>query len=464
MKDHYAVLGLTRGAGDKDIKRAFHTLARELHPDKNSSHNANDKFREVKEAYEALKDEDSRESYHLDCDFEEIKKKCSMAKSSTSYSSKTGYGGRSRYHFYSTSSPFSNFRDGFDFKFNDSSDTADDTPGAYKKYNNSYKESKPKSKPKSKPFTERKPNRSFRTSFNVGGVPMFSFSAFCNMGNFDTEFEAFFDDPIFSSPYFSRYGQRTPGFRSSSRASPDDFAKQKPHKPSRQRHKKHKYNMYGYDSDLDDDLFDWTPKTKPGGPYVDQTEDYYSSEDDEEQDSRDIRKFQCPNCTKMFTLTNLIKHEKTCGPWSARYNTESDWRQQREEMLNKVRSDKKASRAAKKESHPSHEETPTYKFNDPKRIQCQFCYRYFSSTAANKHIPFCMDHTSTTYKPPPSHRASSENPEEDTENPQDEENAESHQSRESSPDDSVRGKRSSRSKESPGPENTYSRHRAGSRS
>jgi molecular chaperone DnaJ len=63
-RDYYEVLGLTRGASEQDVKAAFRKLAKEHHPDKNSGDKAAEhKFKELNEAYEALKDPQKRAAY-----------------------------------------------------------------------------------------------------------------------------------------------------------------------------------------------------------------------------------------------------------------------------------------------------------------------------------------------------------------------------------------------------------------
>jgi molecular chaperone DnaJ len=63
-RDYYDVLGVSRDAGDADIKKAFRRLARELHPDVNSHDpQAEEKFKEAAEAYEVLSDPDRRATY-----------------------------------------------------------------------------------------------------------------------------------------------------------------------------------------------------------------------------------------------------------------------------------------------------------------------------------------------------------------------------------------------------------------
>lgn len=63
FKDYYEILGLGRGASADDIKRAYRRLARKYHPDVSKEKNAEDKFKEVQEAYEVLKDPQKRGAY-----------------------------------------------------------------------------------------------------------------------------------------------------------------------------------------------------------------------------------------------------------------------------------------------------------------------------------------------------------------------------------------------------------------
>lgn len=62
-RDYYEILGVDRGASDGDIKKAFRRLARELHPDVSDAPDAQERFREVAEAYEVLSNPETRETY-----------------------------------------------------------------------------------------------------------------------------------------------------------------------------------------------------------------------------------------------------------------------------------------------------------------------------------------------------------------------------------------------------------------
>ena len=55
-KDYYKILGVTRNATDEDIKKAYRKMALKFHPDKNKSDNAEEKFKEIAEAYDVLRD------------------------------------------------------------------------------------------------------------------------------------------------------------------------------------------------------------------------------------------------------------------------------------------------------------------------------------------------------------------------------------------------------------------------
>jgi len=62
-KDYYKSLGVAKGAKDDEIKKAYRKMALKYHPDKNKSPGAEEKFKEVAEAYEVLSDPKKKEIY-----------------------------------------------------------------------------------------------------------------------------------------------------------------------------------------------------------------------------------------------------------------------------------------------------------------------------------------------------------------------------------------------------------------
>ncbi|RZC37254.1 DnaJ and/or CTDII domain containing protein [Asbolus verrucosus] len=62
-RDYYKILGISKDAPDDEIKKAYRKLALKYHPDKNKSPEAEEKFKEVAEAYEVLSDKKKRDVY-----------------------------------------------------------------------------------------------------------------------------------------------------------------------------------------------------------------------------------------------------------------------------------------------------------------------------------------------------------------------------------------------------------------
>jgi molecular chaperone DnaJ len=62
-RDYYDILGVPRGASDEDLKRAFRKLAQQWHPDVSTDPGADERFKEINEAYQVLSDPQRRQAY-----------------------------------------------------------------------------------------------------------------------------------------------------------------------------------------------------------------------------------------------------------------------------------------------------------------------------------------------------------------------------------------------------------------
>ncbi|GAB4340342.1 MAG: molecular chaperone DnaJ [Phototrophicales bacterium] len=62
-KDYYDILGVSRNASKEEIKKAFRKLARQYHPDVSTAPDAEERFKEINEAYEVLSDDEKRSRY-----------------------------------------------------------------------------------------------------------------------------------------------------------------------------------------------------------------------------------------------------------------------------------------------------------------------------------------------------------------------------------------------------------------
>lgn len=62
-QDYYEVLGISKDASEQDVKKAFRRLAMQYHPDRNKAPDAEEKFKEINEAYAVLSDKEKRATY-----------------------------------------------------------------------------------------------------------------------------------------------------------------------------------------------------------------------------------------------------------------------------------------------------------------------------------------------------------------------------------------------------------------
>lgn len=122
-KDYYKTLGIPKGSTDEDIKKAYRKLALKFHPDKNKSPGAEEKFKEVAEAYEVLSDKKKRELYDKYGE-DGLKGRASNGTSNSSPNFTYEFHGDPRAtfaQFFGSSNPFASFFDMHnDSLFNDS--------------------------------------------------------------------------------------------------------------------------------------------------------------------------------------------------------------------------------------------------------------------------------------------------------------------------------------------------------
>ena len=63
QKEYYQILGVSRDASEEEIKKAFRQQALKYHPDRNQDPGADEKFKEINEAYQVLSDPEKRKLY-----------------------------------------------------------------------------------------------------------------------------------------------------------------------------------------------------------------------------------------------------------------------------------------------------------------------------------------------------------------------------------------------------------------
>ena len=94
-KDYYQILGVERKADEKEIKKAYRKLARQLHPDRNpNDKGAEAKFKEVSEAYQTLSDKEKRQMFdQFGSDYDKVRQSGYAAGRHASAASYPGAGG-----------------------------------------------------------------------------------------------------------------------------------------------------------------------------------------------------------------------------------------------------------------------------------------------------------------------------------------------------------------------------------
>ncbi|XP_060083536.1 uncharacterized protein LOC132562783 isoform X2 [Ylistrum balloti] len=330
-KNLFTVLGLKPGATEDEIKKSYRNLARKFHPDKNKEPGAEEKFKEISAAYDYLKSADRREMHEREVNKpkEEPKKTFTKTKPSGSYSTTFSYStGSDDGKGYSGAYSKPSGRT-FTSPEEDFNFTFFSSGKGARNSNNKSKKKKTKSKPQ-KPWSQdwNAPDEDLFGDFEAG-FPGFGSKS----GMFSFAFKSFVDD---LDAHFSMFCSKSPFEFSSFHGGMDEF----------------------------DDIF---------------TDDGYAEP-----------RFRCSFCGKRLTLEALNTHEPACerrqrhsqfddsDPFGAHYPKPKGehWRDTHENLLKNIR---RARRAAKMTRDDS----------DLGPVECRYCGRSFSKSAADHHIPFC---------------------------------------------------------------------------
>lgn len=111
-KDYYKILGISKDANEEEIKKAYRRGALKFHPDKNQASNAEEKFKEIGEAYDVLADQKKRDIYDKFGE-EGLKKGYGDSTSGSHYTNAGRGAGHNHHNFSYSSDPYKTFENFF---------------------------------------------------------------------------------------------------------------------------------------------------------------------------------------------------------------------------------------------------------------------------------------------------------------------------------------------------------------
>ncbi|XP_053409057.1 zinc finger C2HC domain-containing protein T03G11.3-like isoform X2 [Mercenaria mercenaria] len=360
-KNHFHTLGLKPGCSEDDVKKAYRTLAKKYHPDKNKDHGAEEKFKEIAAAYDVLKSNDRREIHEREVNIPKDsgtshkytftrKTESNKHEDHSEWSRKYGKESENRYK----NSTFGGYADeGRD-------------PFGHKN------EKKSNQKSKKKPSTRSRPRRPWSHEWTAPDDTDHFYDPRPPKANFSFAFKSFVDDLGMSFDAFFM-GPEMP-------------------------------RSFGFSSFFD-------------GP--DPFEEFFG------RDDMDSRLFKCTYCEKRMPFSKLSMHEPGCAlrhggrfdvsddeknekahaddsfdrmstPEEDQYPQRTgDWRQTHEELLRNIRRAKRAAHASQRRYNSATTASTKDTERDSARdegvaqVNCKWCGRNFSLPAAKQHIPFC---------------------------------------------------------------------------
>ena len=338
MKDYYKILGVQREASDGEIRESFKKLARQWHPDKNKSAGAEDKFKEINEAYDNLGDASKRVNYNnLWRQWQEDQKA-----PRTSGGGDGGGGGSYTYSYVPT------------YTASQREESSSQNEGSKSKQGKKGKTS------------YRKPTRQSDFSFSYGTGAEETFTDVYDFGPFRVFIGAMGPGAQASSAYTGRHRAHFSSFQ-------DVFGRSDQFGPS----------FGGFDQFFKFDPFGADSSSPPFGPELSSNEQRFeptplgSSRVGRDQDTVLQR---CKHCNQIMDLERLTRHQRICpnapehregararfrdpdvfgdpsqdeapeedgaavyGSFAGRRNS-SDWREEHEETLHNIRRDRSQAR------------------------------------------------------------------------------------------------------------------------
>ncbi|KAL4229274.1 DnaJ (Hsp40) [Mactra antiquata] len=349
-KNHFQTLGIKPGCSEDEVKKAYRSLAKKFHPDKNSEAGAEEKFKEISAAYEVLKNEDRR------CIHErEVLRQTTTSNTTNGYTQ--SYKSETKNNQYNESAwsrkfgessrKFEEHARNFEEhskKYNDQENRykkstfgrfTDEGKGSYKEAHGKHSNKKTNEKPKKKQSTNHRPRRPWSSEWTAQDdtdtfydIPdpgpqkaNFSFAFKSFVDDLGMSFDAFFTGPEVPNGTFgfSAFFDTPDPFTEFSRfSSPTSFNTQNTRRPPRKRNVANERGAEDLDPEYLFTSRDSRPQTRhssctKGSYFTDFNQTSTNFDDDDDDDDMDSRLFKCTYCHKRMPFSQLSVHEPGCA-------------------------------------------------------------------------------------------------------------------------------------------------------